>query len=354
MINDNLSLDIDSEIILNGVRFVVDGYILFEDFDGTRWIEYKLRSKERSQIRWLSVDRLNDEYAVYKEESYSEEFLEENIKSIGYRNVDSSSARVLDYGGNVDVDIDEIVSYKEYEDSTEELLISGERWGSDDEFSKGHYIDKDDIKKLDSKFNAKQNKDILDRINKSNEHKEDKKNLGITIAIILIIFVVSILSDSDDQDRRLSKVIESNSNFQYETSVTSDMDNSKKADVYSINKKIEEVAKLLIDELQGDVENVQESEEDGTVVIITTDEMALIYLSEDTRTLLQVSSREYVYSSRNTLYRGSHTANRYYRGYYNNKASNQNQNRYKTYSDSIKQSSVNSRLSSGGGISSGK
>ena len=353
MSDDNLSLKLGSDMKLNGVRFVVDGYIVFEDKDGTKWIEYKIKSKSRSQIRWLMVDSLNDEYAVYKEEPYSEEFLDANIKTNGYKEVDNSSARVLDYGGNVDVDIDEIVFYKEYEDDTEELLISIENWDGDQEFSKGHYIDKNDIQKLDSKLNTKENIDILDRINKSNEHKENKKNLGITIAIILMVLVL-IFSESEDQDKRLSKVIESNSIFQYETSITSDLNDGKKADVYSINKTIEEVAKLLIDELEGDIENVQENEEDGTVAITISDEMALVYSSEDLKTLVQVSSREYVYSSRNTLYRGSHRANSYYRGYYYGKVYDQDQNRYKAYSNSIRQSSVNSRSSSGGGISSGK
>ncbi|WP_097027836.1 DUF4178 domain-containing protein [Clostridium peptidivorans] len=376
MINSNLLLDVGSNIRLNEIEFTVDGYIVFKDSDGTKWIEYKLKAKRGFQVQWLSVDKVNDEYAVYSEESYSEEFLEENIKANGYKEVDNSSAKVVDYRGNVDVDLGEKVFYKEYEDSTEELLISIENWDGEQEFSKGYYIDKNDIEKLDSEFNNKYDIDT----NESNELEKDKGNAGAIVGIILVIITVIIslrACGSNKQDKSLSRFIESNSNFQYETSITSDLDQKKKANVYSTSKTIEEAAKLLIEGLKGNIEDVQENKEDSTVAIMTKDEMALIYLSDNSRTLIQVSLREYVYSSRNTVYRGSHRTNRFYRSYYYNRGYNKDKsrysnspngysdyndgsftpndsNRYKTYSNSIRQSSVNTRSSSGDGISSGK
>lgn len=235
MINGNLSLDVGSNIRINRVRFVVDGYIVFMDCNDTRWTEYKLKSSEESKVRWLSVDVLNNEYAIY-----SEEFSQENIEANGYKEVDSRSAKVVDYSGNVDVDLNDQVFYKEYEDNTEELLISIENWNNEYEFSKGYYIDKDDIEKLDLEFDNIDNKYILDKVNRFNTPKKQKINLGIIIMIILIpIFLIFGLSNNK-QDNSLSKFISSDSNFQYETSITSDLDDQKKADVYSTNKTIEE------------------------------------------------------------------------------------------------------------------
>jgi hypothetical protein len=175
----------------------------------------------------------------------------------------------------------------------------------------------------------------------------------------------------------LSKFIKSNSDFQYVTSVTSDLDNSKKADVYSTNKSVEEAAKLIISGVNGKIEDVQENKDDGTVVVTLSDELALIYVSENKQTLIQVGTRKYVYSSRTTPYRGTSITNMFFRNYYyrsfyntdRNKYGNapngysdynngtftpNNNNKYKNYSDSIRQESAKSRSSSGGGISSGK
>ncbi|MBE6068001.1 MAG: DUF4178 domain-containing protein [Clostridium lundense] len=380
MVDSNLLLDVGNNIRLNGDKFTVDGYIVFKDSDGTKWVEYKLKAKGGFQVRWLSVDKLNDEYAVYSEEGYSTEFLEENIIANGYKEVDNSSAKVVDYRGNVDVDLGEKVFYKEYEDSTEKLLISVENWDGEQEFSKGYYIDKNDIEKLDSEFSNKYGVSIFDGADELDTTEKEKINIKTAIATILAIILLGITLRafvSNNQDKSLSKFIESNSNFQYETSITSDLDQKKKANVYLSYMTIEEVTKLIIEGLEGNVEDVQENKEDGSVAIMTKDEMALIYLDENSRTMIQVSLREYVYSSRNTVYRGSNRTNHFFRSYYYNRGYSNDKNRYsnsangysdyngstftpndsnryKTYSDSIRQSSINTRSSSGGGISSGK
>jgi len=380
VVDSNLLLDVGNNIRLNGDKFTVDGYIVFKDSDGTKWVEYKLKAKGGFQVRWLSVDKLNDEYAVYSEEGYSTEFLEENIIANGYKEVDNSSAKVVDYRGNVDVDLGEKVFYKEYEDSTEKLLISVENWDGEQEFSKGYYIDKNDIEKLDSEFSNKYGVSIFDGADELDTTEKEKINIKTAIATILAIILLGITLRafvSNNQDKSLSKFIESNSNFQYETSITSDLDQKKKANVYLSYMTIEEVTKLIIEGLEGNVEDVQENKEDGSVAIMTKDEMALIYLDENSRTMIQVSLREYVYSSRNTVYRGSNRTNHFFRSYYYNRGYSNDKNRYsnsangysdyngstftpndsnryKTYSDSIRQSSINTRSSSGGGISSGK
>lgn len=329
MSNNNPSLNIGDNIRLNRDKFTVEGYIVFEDSEGSRWTEYKIRSKEKSQVQWLSIDKLNNEYAVYNEKSYSEEFLEENIKANGYKKVDGKWAKVLDYKGNVDVDLGEKVFCEEYEDSTEKLLISIENWDGEQEFSKGYYVDKNDIEKIEVQLNN-YNSSILHEINKEDNSKKYKTNIKIVLAIISVIVIILIsLRACSANNRDLSKFIKSNSNFQYETSITSDLDQSKKADVYFTNSTIEEAAKSIIAGVKGNIKDVQENQEDGTVVIMTEDELALVYLSKDSKTLVQVSSREYVYSSRTTVYSGSSSTNNYYRSYYYYRGYSQDQSRYK-------------------------
>lgn len=380
MVDSNLLLDVGNNIRLNADKFTVDGYIVFKDSDGTKWVEYKLKAKGGFKVLWLSVDKLNDEYAVYSQEGYSTEFLEENIIANGYKEVDNSSAKVVDYRGNVDVDLGEKVFYKEYEDSTEELLISVENWDGEQEFSKGYYIDKNDIEKLNSEFSNKYGVSIFDDKNeysRSNWHGVNKGAAAGAVLAVIVAVVALIGYVLNIEDKSLSNYIKSNSNFKYETSITSDLNSKKKADVYSSYGTVEYVSKSIIEGVKGKIEDIQENTEDGTVVIMTKDEMALIYLSDDSITFIQVSSREYIYSSRNSIYRGSSRINSYYRRYYYNRGYSKDKsrykdstsgysdyndntftpndsNRYKTYSDSIRQSSISTRSSSGGGISSGK
>lgn len=377
MVNDNLRFDIGNKIKIAGAAFSVDGYIVFEDNYGASWIEYKLKSKNTFQVKWLSIDRINNEYAVYIQQSYSSDFIEENISAKGYKTVEDSSAKVVDYSGNVDVDLGEVVFYKEYEDNTEELLLSVEQWNGELEYSKGYYIDKEDIENLS--FHFDDNLNISQSNNREGSYASNinKKKIGIVIGIILFIIATALIIKSCSSNNTLSKFIKSNSNFQYVTSVTSDLDTSKKADVYSTNKTVEEATKLIISGVKGKIGDVQENKDDSTVVVTLSDELALIYVSENKQTLVQVSTRKYVYSSRTTPYRGTSITNMFFRNYYyrsfyntdrnrygnapngysdytNGTFTPNNNNKYRNYSDSIRQESAKSRSSSGGGISSGK
>ncbi|MEE1070881.1 MAG: DUF4178 domain-containing protein, partial [Cellulosilyticum sp.] len=136
-------------------------------------------------------------------------------------------------------------------------------------------------------------------------------------------------------------------------------------------------AKTILRMAGKSVVNVDENIEDGTVAIITKGYYCLVYQDEDGKVLVQVSSRKYVYSSRQSPYRSRTNTYNFYRSYYYSRAymqdydrygksvsayesysgptvGNDETNRYKVYSDTIKQGSTASRSSSGGGTSSGK
>lgn len=378
MHSKDLNFYIGDRINLEGITFKIVGYITFQGNDGVKWTEYKIKATEGYRVKWLSIDSTYNEYAIYDECSDSDDFLEKNIVEKGYRKVDSDAAKVVAYKGDVDVDLGEEVYYKEYEDNTEELILSVEDWDGEVEYSKGYYVDKEDIEKIthdmDNTYAKAFSFESIDQVSSSTI----KKTAIAIIGIIIVIVLFSKIGAGGYEDKEaLSKYINSNSSFVYVTSMTSDLDNSKKANVYSTDKTVEETAKILIEAVKGNIEDAQESQEDGTAIITTKDELSLIYISEDSQTLIQVSSRAYVYSSRSTPYRSSHLTGGYYRRYYYSRAYQQDKprysnspdaytdyndgtvttddnNKYRTYSNSIRQSSISSRTSSGGGISSGK
>ncbi|WP_034868760.1 DUF4178 domain-containing protein [Clostridium lundense] len=382
MLSNYLCFDVGDKIKVDGNIYIVEGYIdFYDDSVVCSWREYRIKSTDNYQVKWLSIDSVNHEYAIYTECCY----LEENIIDKDYKKTDSGTATVTEYKGNVDVDFGEIVNYKEYEDYTEEFLISIEDWDGEKEYSNGYYIDEDDIEKVNPQNNNNYTNLSLESTNDLSKGISGKKIIGIIGIIIVAIFLLKPASSNSSKNEIISKYINSNSSFVYVTSITSDLDKNKKANVYSINKTVEGAAKLIIDGVEGKIEDVQENKEDGTVIITTNDELALIYTSEKSEILIQVSSRAYVYSSRNTPYRSRYSTNRYYRSYYYSRAYDRDRNRYskypngysdyndetfipndnnkyKTYynngnkssSSSIRQDSINSRVSSGGGTSSGK
>lgn len=165
--------------------------------------------------------------------------------------------------------------------------------------------------------------------------------------------------------------------YSYETSITSDLNEEEKADVYSTSRSIEMAAKDIINAIDGETEDVQENTEDESVAILTEHEYCLVYESEEGKTMVQASSRAYVYQSTNDPYHARTTTSRhyhsfyYFRGYsrdasrYNNRASGyQNydgtapeynySDTYRSYSNTVRQGSTGTRTSSGGGIGFGK
>ena len=143
---DNLYFSQGDKLLIDGKECIVLGSINFlNKADNCTWTEYKLRSTRENKIYWLSVDTTYDEYAIYEQCRYSNEFTQENILNAGYKKADYGRAQVREYSGNVDVDIGEWVEFSEFEDFSEERIISIESWEDETEYSKGYYLDKNQI-----------------------------------------------------------------------------------------------------------------------------------------------------------------------------------------------------------------
>ena len=380
MQEESLYFSLNECIQIKGKNYIVEGKVNYlNETDGCNWTEYKLIEQSKTkQVRWLSVDMVYHEYAIYQVSNIQNA---SEIERRGYHLVDEGIAKVMDMDGDVDVSYAKPVRFKEYEDVTEEKIISIEEWEDEIEYSTGYYLDAHEIKQVDT-FN-----DAIKTVSKSGnygykEFKEKEKSRfakSIIIFIILLWIGLPLLGKGFNiiNNVNLTQSISKNSQFTYVTSITADIDNTQKADIYETNLTIEEAAKTILRMAGKSVVNVDENIEDGTVAIITKGYYCLVYQDEDGKVLVQVSSRKYVYSSRQSPYRSRTNTYNFYRSYYYSRAYMQDYDRYgksvsayesysgppvgndetiryKVYSDTIKQESTASRSSSGGGTSSGK
>jgi hypothetical protein len=372
MDKNGLTFNLENIIEVNTRGYIVKGSIVFSDkANNSKWTEYKLKASDNGEIKWLSIDLDYNEYALYSELTFYDEFKEDNISTSGYKEVDSGKAVVSEYSGDVDVSYGDIVKYKEFEDLSQENIISIEDWEDEREYSKGYYVEAENIKKLDSSDFSYSNYQYTDF-----SKKKVKIAVASILAILLAFLGISSLLKATNKDL-ISKFLASDSNFQYSTSITSDLDTNQKADVYTTTLSIEDAAKAILTKVGRKSVEVQENKEDASVGLLTDYEYCFIYTGNDSNTFVQISSRLYAYSSNSSPYHSHASTSNFYRAYYYSQAysndkitysnnmdaySNYSGNfitidpndKYKSYSSTIRQSSVSSRSSSGGGISFGK
>lgn len=363
--NKELNFNLNQRLIIEKIEYQVTGSIEYSTpSDGSNWVEYCIREIDTGIIRWLSIDNLYEEYAIYNQCTYSNEFDQIEIERAGFYESDSGIAEVVRYSGKVDVSVGEQVKYVEYEDGTEEKIISIETWKDEIEYSKGWYLDWDEITPLGQSD-----------LKKPAKSRAKFKKIWVFIPILLLGMAV-VFFYFQSRKEPIKEFLSESSDFTYKTSITSDLNDRKKADVYETSLGIETVAKALIVVIEGDTEEVQAGE-DGSVAILTKQEYCFIYEGTEGETLVQISSREYVRQSTNSLYHGSHYSHSYYRGFYYSRGYYNDRNKskrsvdgfenykgdtvasnpddlYRNYSNSIRQNSVRSRTSAGGGISFGK
>ena len=373
----NLYFNVGDTIKADGSDYIVEGLIVFiNEADNLKWTEYKIRQLSSRKVKWLSIDNDYEEYAIYTQAGSKKGFSESEILSKGFKEADFGKANVISFAGNVDVENGDWVRYREFEDISEENIISIEEWEDETEYSTGYYLDENEITKVAS---ANNNASYGNKNNFNNKESNGvfKRFLAFILILMLFPVVVFLVPKIFINKDKITDYLSSSGLFTYTTSITSDLNNNEKADVYSTALSVEEAAKSVIDCVNGDVEDIQENAEDGTVGIMTKYEYCLVYTDTENQTLAQISQRSYVYSSTNNPYRSTNTTARYFRRHYytigyssdssrykkytsgydnydDGYIDTDSNNKYKTYSNSVRQSSVNSRTSSGGGTSSGK
>ena len=357
---------VGTKLNIKGLDATVIGYIEYANpEDGYKtWIDYRLKTHKGEC--WLSCDETYHEYSI----SWPANYIRGQIGPEWHK-VDEGTQIVQKYGGDVDVDPGERASFVEYEDANEDNTLSVEMWSDGTEYSTGSYIEKTDI--------------FVMGYEKPKKSSSNSVITGIVIVAFLLIAVnmiggiFSVLSGSSGKS--VGKYLKNSSYYEYETSITGQ--ENQKADVYEYytSSSTDQVAMAIIDGIDGETESVTQKDDlsDEEIAIVTKKEYCLIYHPEDdsNKVLIQVSSRKYNYTSDNSPYRCSHANTIWYRDHYYSSSYTSDSSSYKntpsaytmydgstinnigngyfdSYSNSIRQASINSRNSSSGGISSGK
>ena len=365
--------NIGEVIKADGDNYRVLGRITYlNKADGKTWDEYRLRAENfNNEERWLSVDYAYNEYSLSKKNPFA--------NTMGYHLVDRGTAQVAGVAGDVDVEMGEEVIFEEYEDVTEEKIVSIEHWNDEDEYSSGYYLDPWEFGREGEVRTAALGKGSTDLISKI-----------IVIAIFVLGFFGSSLKGLIPQNSKIESYLKKQKfAYEYVTSITGE--DKQQANVYEYisgtsmlanyteEEVLNKVAEDIIDGINGNSNYIQQNDEkdDHTVAILTPKEYCIIYRSEDDKVLVQVSSRKYVYCSDKEPYRCRRRTHRYYRRFYYSTGYNQDSGSYSryhssydgysdgtvnydynnglnSYSNSVRQTSAASRSSDGGGLSSGK
>ena len=345
----------------------VIGYIQYENPQDSNkaWTEYRIKTSDGEA--WLSCDEIYDEYSI--------SWPANNVSGrIGpeWHKVDEGKQVVRRAEGDVDVDPGESAHFMEYEDVSEEHTLSVEVWEDGSEFSRGEYIEKSDI--VETGYEQPSTEDGNSSIWSG----------LVTAGIFCIAFFVALTGNgglSLGINKNISKYLEGSEKYVFETSLSGN--ENQKATVYAYHTlaTTDDVAKDIIQGIAGYTESVTQKDDKNNqeIAILTKKEYCLVYHpeNEEQKVYVQVSGRKYNYTSDNAPYRISDAGTLWYRNHYYSSGYPSDSSSYKgtpsaysmyngttihnigngyfdSYSSSIRQSSINSRQSSNGGLSSGK
>lgn len=366
---------VGSVLRINDIQGTVIGYIKYANpEDGNKiWTEYRLRTDLGE--RWLSVDEIYDEYSI----SWPSNEIQGQIGPEWHK-VDEGTQVVQEYGGDVDVDPGERSNFVEYEDESQNNTLSVEIWSEGAEYSRGFYVEKTDIEHVG--YNYVQTRTTTSNNININASSSLPKVIGIIVCVLIVFTILSTIgSKGSSSSISISKYLSSGGLFNYVTSITGNEQQEATVYTYYINSTTDDVAKTIIDGIKGDTESVTQKDDktDEEIAILTDKEYCLIYHPEDNanEVYVQVSDRKYNYTSDNAPYKSSSKDTSWYRSHYFSSAYSSDSSTYKSspsaytmysgstvhnigngyfdsYSNSVRQSSVSTRNSSSGGISSGK
>lgn len=342
-------------LYIDNIKYTVVNMIEYKE-NSWIWQEYEIHGENQDK-KWLCVEKDEygkTEYSIYKKYSGKIDTNELYffIDSTSYELYEKGIATVKDYFGNADVDLYETCDYIDYISKNQKQIISVERWEDETEKSQGEYIDSSRVRVT--------NEQDIEKIRKEKaELKKAKISVFVTCTFFLLCIVIPLFSSLQStlaSNKAIEEYLEKQTkkkipSYSYVTSITNNT-NNKKAKVYkSALPTIDSVVKNIIDAVPEKITNTIDSDpntqEDG-IGLNTKKEFAYIYM-ENGIVYVQVSKKDYVTNSGGTTYHSSH--NHYY---YSTFGSTRSSPLYSNYSYSARQSSINSRIPSGGGTSSGK
>lgn len=347
-------LKMGQEVVIKGIEYSVFGMIKFKE-DKWEWQEYKIVDKQ-NKVKWLNIEE--DEgrliYSIYEENYAIGNLSGSNVTVYGeeYTSYDQGIAYVCDYWGKVDVDRNERCSYREFINRDNTKIVAIEDWNGEIEKSLGVLLQEKDILITDT-FNKAASSSFLSSSPSSGLPMA--KIVTIMVSVIVVILFGTIVSSGSIGGVPIDKFLKNSSKFEYVTSVTNS--ENKIARVYKTTLTVDEAVKAIIDGVPNGITKVadvpdttDDDKNDAGIGLFSKKEYAFVYTSEENLTYVQVSNKDYVNSSTGAYHSRHSHLSRYYRTY----TSNSSSTTYSNYLSSARRSSVRSRSSSGGGISSGK
>jgi hypothetical protein len=360
-----LKFQLGDTICADGELYQVVGRITYKNTDDNcQWDEYRLISDKDGTEHWLSVDDVYKEYSIWQ-------MIRVPDRS-GYHWSDHGTEVVVSCAGDVDVERGDRAEFTEYEDETEEKIISDETWDDGTEHSMGYYLDEHEF------WHVRSNPTY--RSSSRSGSKLAGSVIAVTVFMLIAVFAFFTVAFSALSGTSIAKYLKKNDNYTYVTSITGNEKNS--ADVYKAptGYTIASTATDIINAIDGNTQYVQQddAETEGAIAILTQKEYCLIYLSLEDEVLVQISDRAYAYTSDDDPYHSRRLSRRYYRSFYYSTGYGSDSstysgkytspyssydgdyieysssNTYHTYSNSVRQASIASRQSSGGGLSGGK
>lgn len=352
---------------------LLSGMIWFQE-DTWEWQEYKLINESTNATLWLSIEEIegSTKYSIYH--NYIGSRINQDINIVveneKYSLYEKGTAFVKNYYGNVDVDVRERVDFVEYISESNKSLFSIEYWDGEIEQTIGKYVDRPDII-ITNEVNQSATKS---RIGSSIDNKKANRIFVAMFSVILLAFmIIPIMSQIIVSNKSVGKYLKNSSSYTYVTSVTNNS-NNKKADVYkskkaTIDETVKDIIKGVPEKINqvsqttnttitnstnktntstNSISNKSEASNNDGIGLITNSEYAYVYKGDDNNIYVQVSNKDYVNNSSTVYNSRSHV--HYYRTYSTPSSSSS----YDSYLSSARQSSVSSRISSGGGTSSGK
>lgn len=362
----DIKFNVGDLITVNGTHFMVAGRIDYSAKDKGQWSEFFLVRLSDKVGFWMSVD---DKVLLWEPLK--------NSDLTGYEKVEEGDETVDAVAGYVDCESGDSAEYEDYFNSADNTYVSIEKWSDGTEKSKGVLVDPSQIV-LVKKGDAEEV-----------EASEDTEKKGKSKSVwkyLLLIFAVFLgfkfcgSSSSSSSAPSIESGLSENSNYSDETYLTGA--DKEFAQVYSSNMgSVESVAKDIITHIEGNTSMIYENPVDSaSVMIITPDEFCMVYVDTITnKTLVHVCKKNWIHkNSEIPLYHASASTDMFakswhifktygpdslkkssdshyhhhrsfgsfFTGYFFGTAMN---NRYSDYSNSVRQSSVSSRSSSGGG-----
>lgn len=372
-----MDFSVGNIVWVDGNTYTVRGMIIYKNTaDGYTWKEYRLIEQGGYRERWLSIDNHYKEYSISEVVSSASDF--------GYHKVDEGVEVVAGAWGDVDVEVGDRARFVEMEDSTEEKIISYEYWDDGTEISKGYYLDANEFRLATGSEQSANSQNTsysnTSSFNNYNYNSNNGKNSSskLVFGILAIIGVLSfILSMGSNSVPKIDKYLMKTNGYELVTAITGSA--KQKAKVYKASANPDKVARDIIDYLNGQATEVEQNteDEDNSIAILTKTEICVIYQSTDNETLVQISNRKYAYASEQEMYHSHARSHRFYRRFYHSRGYVSDQKKYssvsssytnytdsdlgsnsmdtyKNYNNSVRQASIASRESAGGGTSYGK